>query len=58
LLLHVEEAGAVFDEHTLRITKVDRRPKVAVGRLKNSPRLTLFSVAVKRLMGANLIKIE
>ncbi|KAJ7729633.1 hypothetical protein B0H14DRAFT_2640385 [Mycena olivaceomarginata] len=58
LLLDVEEAGAIFDEHTLRITKVDRRPKVAVGRLKNAPRLTLFSVAVKRLMDANLIKIE
>ena len=58
LLLDVEEAGAVFDEHTLRITKVGRRPKVAVGRLKNAPRLTLFSVSVKRLVDAKLIKIE
>ncbi|KAJ7502170.1 hypothetical protein B0H11DRAFT_1989796 [Mycena galericulata] len=58
LLLYVEEAGAALNEDTLRITKVDRRPKVAVGRLTNFPRLTLFSVAVKRLMDANLIKIE
>jgi hypothetical protein len=59
LLLDVEEAGAAFDEHTLTIRKLDDKiPKVAVSRLDNPPRLTLFSVAVKRLVDANLIKIE
>ncbi|KAJ7804724.1 hypothetical protein B0H14DRAFT_2883033 [Mycena olivaceomarginata] len=59
LLLDVEEAGAEFDENTLSITKLDnKQPRVAVGRLSIPPRITLFSVAVKRLIDANLIKIE
>ncbi|KAJ7505696.1 hypothetical protein B0H11DRAFT_1904287 [Mycena galericulata] len=59
LLLDVEEAGAALDENTMSVKKLhDTTPKVVVGRLQNPPRLTLFAAAIKRLIDANLIKIE
>ncbi|KAJ7199625.1 hypothetical protein GGX14DRAFT_401228 [Mycena pura] len=59
LLFDVQEAGAVFDEGAGTIRKLANKiPRVAVSRLEQPPRMTLFSVAVKRLVDAKLINIE
>ncbi|KAJ7355720.1 hypothetical protein DFH08DRAFT_853302 [Mycena albidolilacea] len=59
LLLEVEEAGAQWDWSTKKIeSKIGVVPVIKVCALDKPPRITLFSMAVRRLVDAKVLKVS